>query len=343
MQPHYRDYLWASAHPAGKAYGQAASTQAGQLQQALSPCVLAVTRALNHTFGAHHDMPDLARAVVNWSTGRTRRRARSIIQFQMRWGALRSEVPAAERSRFLKASLRGLRRGGCLVRPTRTRRARFSGDRYGAACLFPGFPPGCTPAGAGTGTGTGTGAGAGAGAGTGTGTGAGTGTGTGTGGSEGTDTDTAGGGAGSGNTQSFDPNAFANILGASLQGVGALFGGIAQIHTAVNASGGDASALSDSANAQLQTSANELAQSKSDLADAILNNNRLAEQMAQDRMNQSIANAANTVNDEQGSGSGGLGAGAWVGIGLGGVAVVGLIAFLAMRGGGGAANFDYSY
>jgi len=122
-----------------------------------------------------------------------------------------------------------------------------------------------------------------------------------------------------------------------------LFGGIGQLHAAVNASGGDSSALSAEANAKLQTSANELAQSKSDLADAILNNNRLAEQMAQDRMNQSIANAANTVNDEQGSGSGGLGAGAWVGIGLGGVAVVGLIAFLAMRGRGGAANFAYSY
>lgn len=313
MQPHYRDALWANAHPAGKAYGQAAGLQAGQLRQPLSPCVQAVTRSLNATPGMrnHPDNPELARAVVQWGTGRTRRRARSIIQFQMRWGILRHEIPPAKRNAFLRASLRGLRKGGCLVRATQTRRARFSGDRYGFTWTGTGFD--FSNGGSSGDT------------------------------SSGGASDTEGGGAGSGNKQSFDPNAFANILGTALAGAGALFGGIGQLHAAVNASGGDSSALSAEANAKLQTSANELAQSKSDLADAILNNNRLAEQMAQDRMNQSIANAANTVNDEQGSGSGGLGAGAWVGIGLGGVAVVGLIAFLAMRGRGGAANFAYSY
>jgi len=308
MQPHYRDAIWANANLAGKAYGQAAGPQAGQLRKPLSPCVLAVTRAYNAAWGTHHDNPEFAQVVVAWGTGRTLRRARSIIKFQMRWGALRLHVPAAQRSTFLRASLRGLRKGGCLVRPTRTRMSRFSGvqaQQYGFAW---------TPEGGFTYDDA----------------------------ASGDAPESAGGGAGSGNTQSFDPNAFANILSSALGGAGALFGGIGQLHSAVNASGGDANALSPNANAQLQTSANELSQSKSDLAAAILNNDRLAQQMAEDRMNQSIANAGSVVNDEQGSDQG-LSTGAWVGIGLGTASVVGLIAFLALRGRGGAANFDYSY
>jgi hypothetical protein len=137
-------------------------------------------------------------------------------------------------------------------------------------------------------------------------------------------------------------------MGALLAGTGALFTGIGSIASAVNNSGGDFDALTAATKTELAASANELLNAKNDLTNAILANDALAERMAQDRIDAAIANSAAAVEGEQS----GLGTAYWVGIGLGGVALVGLIGFLAMRGrapaaapalaAGGASNF-YSY
>ena len=113
-----------AARPSGGPQEVGPPPQSGRQRR----CVASVQRALIHNFGAHHDHEDIARYVVYLCYRRTSVQARRILGVSTRYGRLATEIPHQHRLRFIRACLRGLRKGRCLYHQVRPRR----GFRFGA-------------------------------------------------------------------------------------------------------------------------------------------------------------------------------------------------------------------